>query len=370
MADNRFRPTRRMNLFQHLRYRVLRATFTGKYRRPFYETLRFLLENGKAEAEAFRMIGDVHTDFGRRWHPYNELVQDCLQALGDNRPGHQLLDVLKLWVPPNEAALLGAGVKSGALVVALEQSDRLIDVRFRIGQQVAFASVYPLLLVVTFSAMLMVNSMKVIPTLSKISSPSTWTGALGAMYSLAGITERWAGTFFAVGIALVLLIVWSLPRWRGRIREQADSVMPWSLYKDLQGAVFLMNVAALLDAGLPDIDVLQTLRRTASPWLRERIDAALDGISLGNSLGMALRNSGFDFPDRRSVNYLSLLDKGKGAAQLISRYADRALEDIIARVKRRANTARGLSWLLIMLFFVLIASMAMQIQDMSRLMMH
>ncbi|EBU5081928.1 pilus assembly protein PilR [Salmonella enterica subsp. enterica] len=370
MSDNRFRPVRRMNLFQQLRYRFLRVSFTGKYRRPFYEMLRFLLENGKAEEEAFRMIGDVHTDFGRRWHPYAELVQDCLQALGDNRPGHQLLDVLACWVPREEAALLGAGLKSGALAVALEQSDRLIDVRRRIVQQVIFASTYPLLLVIIFSLMLAVNSFKLVPTLGKISDPASWTGALGMMYSLAGITDRWWIPALVSGIALLLLVIWSLPRWRGRIREMADTLMPWSLYRDMQGAVFLMNVAALLEAGLADIDVLQTLRKTAPPWLRERIDAALEGISLGNSLGMALRNSGYDFPDRQSVNYLSLLGNGKGASRLISKYADRALENIITRVKRRANTARGLSWLLILLFFVLMGSMAMQIQEMSRLPMH
>ena len=104
--------------------------------------------------------------------------------------------------------------------------------------------------------------------------------------------------------------------------------------------------------------------------MRERIDAALDGISLGNSLGMALRNSGFNFPDRQTVNFLSLLDKGKGSSGLISRYAERALENIINRVKRRANFSRGLTLLLFLLFFVLIGALALQIQDMSRLPMH
>ncbi|WP_291971316.1 hypothetical protein [Candidatus Symbiopectobacterium sp.] len=76
---------------------------------------------------------------------------------------------------------------------------------------------------------------------------------------------------------------------------------------------------------------------------------------------MALRNSGFNFPDRQSVNYLSLLGKGKGASMLISSYADCALENIIARFKVRANTARALSLLLILLFFGLMGSMAFQI---------
>jgi hypothetical protein len=40
-------------------------------------------------------------------------------------------------------------------------------------------------------------------------------------------------------------------------------------------------------------------------------------MSDGDSLGMALRQSGYDFPSREAVNYLSLLD-GDGAASLIT----------------------------------------------------
>lgn len=370
MSEARFRPVRPMTLLQRARYHLLRHSFSSKHRQPFYEMLRFLLENGKSEEEAFRMIGDVHTDFGRHWHPYQELIQDCLQALGDNRPGHQIQDVLALWIPREEAALLGAGLKSGTLAVALAQSDRLIVVRRRIFQQVIFASTYPVVLVALFSAMLAVNSIKLVPTMSKMSDPATWTGALGVMNRLAQFTSEWGSASAVVGSLLLGLTVWSLPRWRGSLREVADKFLPWSLYSDLQGAVFLMNVASLLEAGLPEIEVLETLRKTASPWLQERLDAATDRISRGNALGMALRNSGFNFPDRQSVNYLSLLGKGKGASMLISRYADRALENIISRVKVRANTARALSLLLILLFFGLMGSMAFQIQEMSRLPMH
>ncbi|HFK4763122.1 type II secretion system F family protein [Citrobacter farmeri] len=370
MSENRFRPSRPMNIFQRARYHFLRHSFSGKRRKPFYEVLRFLLENDKADAEAFRMIGDVYTDFGLHWHPYSELVEDCLQALRDNRPGQQLQDALARWIPAEEAALLGAGRKGKTLSVALEQSERLIDVRGRILQQVIFASTYPALFVVLFGAMMVINTVKIVPTLSNMSDPATWSGALGVMNSMAEFTTQW-GLVCGISFAgLLAVVLWSLPRWTGRIRQFADRFMPWSLYSDLQGAVFLMNVAALLEAGLPEIDVLKTLRKTASPWLRERLDATIAGINRGNSLGRALRYSGFNFPSRQSANYLSLLGKGDGASLLISRYADRALDEIIARVKRRANTARGLSMLLILLFFGLMGSMAFEIQEMSRMPMH
>lgn len=71
-----------------------------------------------------------------------------------------------------------------------------------------------------------------------------------------------------------------------------------------------MNIGALLGSGVQELKALQILNGFAPPWLQERIEAAMECMSEGDSLGRALRNSGYDFPSREAVNYLSLLDKG------------------------------------------------------------
>ncbi|EXU75293.1 type II secretion system F family protein [Erwinia mallotivora] len=364
-TEPRFSPLREMSLPEWLRYRLVRATFSGQYRQPFYETLRFLLENRKALKEAFTLIGDVHTDFGRRWHPYSELIQDCLEGVRDNRPGRSLRDVLAAWAPNEEAALISAGMETGNIPRALLQADKLIVARRRIIGQVIFASVYPVALALLSAGLLSANNQALVPTLSKISDPERWTGALGIMNGVAHWSSDWGMVAAGGGVSLILLAFWSLPRWCGRLRSYADFLLPWSVYKDLQGAVFLMNVGALLGAGVPELKTLQTLNGFASPWLRERIEAAMDCMHDGNSLGQALRNCGYDFPSREAVNYLSLLDNGDGAAELIGNYADRWLEQALVRVARRANVTKLFSLVLIMSFFLLILLMVMQIQDMN-----
>lgn len=82
------------------------------------------------------MIGEVHTDFGRRWHPYYELVQDCLEGVKDNREGRSLKDVLAAWAPYEEAALISAGMETGNIPGALMQADKLIVARRLILGQV------------------------------------------------------------------------------------------------------------------------------------------------------------------------------------------------------------------------------------------
>ncbi|MBU9819872.1 type II secretion system F family protein [Rahnella sp. BCC 1045] len=359
-----------MSLLPRIRYELVRRTFTGKYRQPFYETLRFLLENKKSFQEALTMIGEVHTDFGRRWHPYIELVEDCLEALADNSAGHSLPDVLASWVPWEEAALISAGIRSGSVPRSLKQADKLIVARRRIMAQVLMASVYPVLLLSLGAGLLTVNNRLLIPTLSKVSSPQSWTGSLGFMNQVSAFTTAYGSALALGGVGGVVLVLWSLPRWRGRLRRFADRLMPWSIYKDLQGAVFLMNVSALLEAGVPHREAVRILHDFGSPWLRERLDAVIDGFSHGAGLGRSLRDCGYQFPSQESVNYLSILGQGEGASALISNYADRWLEQVLVLVGRRANVAKLFSLFLIITFFLLMLGMVMQIQDMTQMSPH
>ncbi|WP_225622518.1 type II secretion system F family protein [Musicola keenii] len=365
-----FHPERPMHVFRRLRYYLVRHSFTSRYRQPFYETLRFLLDNKTPLAEALQMIGDVHTDFGRRWSPYIELVDDCLEALSDNRAGRELQDVLAVWAPSEEAALISAGMQSGGLPRALMQADKLIMARRRILLQVLFASIYPLVLVILGGALLAVNNLMLVPTLSSMSDPKNWSGALGLMNTIATWISEWGVVAGVGGVLLVIGVTWSLPRWCGQLRRLADYALPWSLYKDLQGAVFLMNVAALLGAGVPELKALQVLHSYGSAWLQERLEAAMDCMTGGDALGMALRHCGYRFPSQEAANYLSLLGKGDGASTLISNYADRWLEQALQLVARRANTAKFFSLLLIITFFLLILEMVMQIQDIVSLSVH
>lgn len=365
MLNAVFSPSRPMSGIERVRYLLVRSTFTGQYRTQFYTALRFLLENDKPLEVALRLIGDVHTDFGARWHPYRELVDDCLESLADNGEGKTLEDVLAAWGPLEEAALINAGMRSGCLPEALQQADKLIDARLRIMALVLQMMIYPVLLLVLGGGLLAINSTFLIPTLRKLSAPENWTGALGFMNGLAEFTTDYGVLLALVVMALCLLVLWSVPRWCGRIRRIADRFIPWSVYKDIQGAVFLMSVAALFRANVKTLEALQVLFPFASPWLQERLDAIIDCVSDGDHLGKALRHCGYHFPSQEAANYLSLLTDGDGAPDIIGNYGDRWLEQTLARVKKRVMVVMFFSLISIFSFFLLVLAMVMQIQDMT-----
>ncbi|MFV8779508.1 type II secretion system F family protein [Yersinia enterocolitica] len=365
MSEKCFRPARNMSLGQRLRYELVRHTFSIRYRLQFYDALRFLLENGTPLGTALQMIAEVHTDFGRHWHPYSDLVDDCLDSLSDNGAGRTFEDVLAAWGPLEEAALISAGMRSGKLPEALLQAGKLVEARRRILILVGKMSLYPLLLFCLGGGMLVINGAYLIPTLRKLSDPQNWTGALGFMHALANFTDKQGVAFVGMVAILAGQVLWSIPRWRGRLRRLADSMVPWSVYQDIQGAVFLMNMTALLRANVQTLEALQILLPFSSPWLQERLDAIIAGVEQGEHLGKALRNSGYQFPSKEAANYLSLLTEGDGAPDIIGRYGDRWLEQTLERVNKRVMVVMLFSLLLIFSFFLLILSTVMQIQDMT-----
>jgi hypothetical protein len=110
-------------------------------------------------------------------------------------------------------------------------------------------------------------------------------------------------------IALIIWTVWSLPRWHrpDRLRRMFDGLMPWSVYKDIQGATFLLNIGALLQSGVKNQRRAGDSAGNGIPWLAVRIDAITEHVREGKHFGLALKDCGYDFPSQEAANFLSLL---------------------------------------------------------------
>ena len=332
---------REMNFSQRLRRFIVRKTFSAPYRVQFYEALRFLLENKQPLKTALEQMRDAWTDFGRKWHPFAELATDCIESLRENSGENSLEYTLSLWVPQEEAAVISAGIRSGSIVDALQFATTLTDAKEQIHQAIWQMAIYPVGLLIMMTGTLYVLNTELIPELSKISSPDSWSGALG-------------------------LISWSLPNWKSpdSVRTFADKIMPWSIYQDIQGATFLLNMAALLKAKMTTLNSLNILQEFASPWLSTRLDSIIYRVRQGDHLGLALRQCGYQFPSREAANFLSLL-QGDGATELISNYGQRWLSQTLQRVKKRANVIRLIMLIFLVMSLMLLVFAIMDIQSIS-----
>ncbi len=174
---------------------------------------------------------------------------------------HSLDVALKRWVPCQEAAIISAGVMEGRVPEALRRAMTVVQGIDEMKSSVLSTLGYPMALIGTVVGIMVLVSQHFIPQLAKMVPRETWQGGIW-----------WLGTTadFVVdhGILLSLMLMlatawisWSFSHLTGRCRRGLDWLIPWSVYKDFQGVAFLLNMAALLRAGVKTLDALDILAR-------------------------------------------------------------------------------------------------------------
>jgi len=223
---------------------------------------------------------------------------------------------------------------------------------------VAKAFAYPVVLVGMAAVVLNIVSTRLVPSMSKASDPSTWTGSGRALYLIAETTTNY-GVIIALIIGIIIsIVIITLPKWRGGLRFHADKALPWSMYRMIHGATFLMNVAVLVRSGVMLNDALALLSERASPWLKERIDAAMIGTASGTDLGTALYNGGYDFPDRRAVQYMMILGNNEGAEESMEDFGREWLEESIEKIEAMSGVIliTGIASIGLLMILVIVGS--------------
>lgn len=357
---------REMHFLKRLRYTLVRKTFSGQYRVQFYEALRFLIENRQKLKPSLEKMRNAWTNFGQKWHPYVELTDDCIDALRENSGDKTLERTLTRWLPAAEASVISAGIRSESLPRSLRYACTLTHAGKRIRAAVWQMAIYPIGFAIMLSSSIYVLNTELLATLTEISPPESWTGALGFLYAISVFFGEYGVITGIAATALIIWTVWSLPRWHrpDRLRRVFDGLMPWSVYKDIQGATFLLNIGALLQSGVRTKDALEILQETASPWLAVRIDAITEHVREGKHFGLALKDCGYDFPSQEAANFLSLL-QGDGDDEIIINYGQRWLEQTLERVAKRAVVVRGFMFLSMIMMLLLLVFVVMDINALS-----
>ena len=173
-------------------------------------------------------------------------------------------------------------------------------------------------------ALIVLTGKILVPPLASIEAPSKWTGAGRLLYLSQQLVRNplllWGLVLFLVLVSIV--VIWSMPNWTGQLRRRFDAIPPWSLYRLVQGSVWLVTVANLSESGVPHDVIVQRMIPSASPWLRERLVVTHRLMRSGHSLGSALAVSGMGFPHPQLVEDLSVFAQRPGFAEALQNMAD------------------------------------------------
>lgn len=311
---------------------------SGKKRRfRIYRKLQGMMEMNEPLPTALdRLWRNVSEDGTRPNRPDAMGVQQWLER---SRQGMTLADMLDGWVPAREHMLMRAGEESGNVAKAITSIMAVDEAAEKMRRAIMSAITYPVFIFMLLSGVLWMFGVNLIEPLRKNSPPEVFANMAGIAAVSDFIRESGFFTLCCIG-GLVVLIIFSLSRWRGRIRAKFDMYPPYSWYRIWQGSAFLLSMSALLSAQVPLRKCFEILLNSNNKWLNERLESARQEILRGRNLGEALRAQGLNFPDPALARDLEILSERVDVARTMEILARDWLEEQTRALNGQAAVVR------------------------------
>lgn len=325
---------------------IYQATFSEQDRIEIYDDFRQYLLDGRPAKDTYQKLIDNYSRRGKNpGDAVAQILTECAQNLG---AGFGLGDSMREWIPDQELSIIEscdlAGRPADGFLNAISIADgtgrirRIIKTTFGISSYLALLSIG---VVALFCIMLVPTILQSVP-LNQWNSLQT-----GVYYFYLLLTEWWWALLLCMG-GVVAAVLLSLHRLTGRLRFFLDRFPPWSIYRRIQGAAFIMNVNAMDAAGIPMERAVASMKEsTRSAWLYERLEALERAISAGEeNLGQALDATGYEFPDERAIIKLQSLFETKNSEGSLRRFAATWLDRTVSSVEKTGDRMRIISLLL------------------------
>lgn len=266
-----------MNFLEKIQFIFARSAFNAK-REEFYVDL----------SEAIRDKETIHSfltnyfEFCKKYkmHGYAQIYALMLQRFQnqEGRLGH----MLKTIVPDGDLlavaaidGLAGNVERAEGFLRLAQQIERTKSMKGALIKSV-ITSIILLPVIIGFAIL---NTKKIAAYERMVPDRTLWP-EIGRVLGTVADIMRDHGTLLVIIFAvLITAFAMSFKRWSGHWRSKADTVLPYSLYRDTHSTDFLMNMAGLLRSGKQLVEALNLLSVHASPWLRYHIITILNRLN-------------------------------------------------------------------------------------------
>lgn len=313
-------------------------------RRRLWLKLAKLLSNGVPILVAIGTMKKRMVDIGNGSHPTAIALGEWAIALNS---GKRFSDAIAPWVTQEEMMIISGGEQSGQIERTLQSVARIMVAKKKIKGAIITGTIYPLILFSMAIAVLVMFGYKIIPTFEQAAPHARWTGQAAMMIHVSKFVQSWLVYGIVATILVMAAFFASLPRFDGALRVKLDQYAPYSLYRIVQGASWLIAFSALIEAGTRMEKALEQMAAQSSPWLKNRLHSCLRQMRSGHSLGDALVNAGQGFPDKEIVDDLGVYASLSGFDQALQMLGKEWIEEAVEAINARMKVVFGLSILAI-----------------------
>lgn len=105
-----------------------------------------------------------------------------------------------------------------------------------------------------------------------------WEGMNGWARAIAAFAQAWGLQTLLLVSALLVSMLWSLPRWRGAVRLRVEGWPVYGLYRDFQSGMLFSAMAMMLKTGETLRGSIDDITQRASPWMRWHLGRVVDAL--------------------------------------------------------------------------------------------
>jgi len=350
--------------------KALRLMYTSsrRTRERFFVKLAALVDAGVPVVEASK---ELESRARRRGETDVEaiILKDVNRRL---QRGDPFAEAFQPYATPAELQLIRAGEDGGDMGSGFRIAANVSNSTGKMASAVKAAAAQPVIYILIMIGIIVGLGGSVIPDIAQALDPDSWQGAAAAMYAISQFTRSiWFGVTFALVVALIGVIIASLPRWSGRSRVLFDKIPPWSIYRVVTGSGWLMSVGSMLRAGVTLDDALkrtsQMAHSSGNAYLATRIDEARRRLARGYNIGDALDRAGNKWPDQEIIDDLGVFSRVRNFDERIAALGEEWVERGTARIEGQAKIINTLALLgvagTVMGFVVAVFSLQQQIMS-------
>ncbi len=257
------------------------------------QQLAVLLESGLPLVEALDVVAKQSDNANVEW-----LLRDIKSRVSEGQALETALKAHSKTFNPLYVALVAAGEKTGHLAAVLQQLAEYTERRQAIKMSLTKALIYPAILAVTATAIIIVLMTTVFPRI--VSQFAYMQSALPRPTQvLIGVSDfmRYHGYWLVVAVVGTLLL-WRLALRQPTIRlawhrRQLRLLFWGKLFRQLNAARFADTLAICSHSGVPLLDGIKVAARaTTNDYMQQRLSEVAERVKSGQSLFKALESAG------------------------------------------------------------------------------
>lgn len=310
-----------------------------KIRFRVFRKLQGMLAMNEALSRALERLWYNASEMGK--YPNRPAALALKEWLQKDRAGESLSDAMAGWVPSAELYMIRAGEESGTVAKSLRSIQMMGESAKEMKSAIMQAVAYPSFMIILISGVLWMFGVNLIQNMRKNAPPAVME-SMGPMATVSDFIMAYGISILLGLVMMAILIVFTLPHWRGQWRAKFDKFPPWSWFRIWQGTGFMLGLSALMGAQVPLRRALEILESQGNPWLKERVSATIEAVLQGKNLGEALRMNNYGFPDPQVALDMEILSERGDIGMILEEVTQEWIREQIDELKVQAVVVRNM----------------------------